>query len=188
MDDSIQMVLAETKELMEDSIGYLRNQLLKIRTGKASTDILADVKVNYYGTDTPISQVGNVSVADARMLTVAPWEKSLIPAIEKSIRESGLGLNPVSDGDLVRVPIPALNEERRVQLVKQAKGEGEQARVSIRTVRKDANEQLKKLQKDGGVSEDEVKVAEKKVQDLTDQFTKQVDDLLKDKEGQIMTV
>lgn len=175
---------------MDSSIEYLKNQLLKIRTGKATTDILNDVKVSYYGADTPLSQVGNVSVADARMLTVTPWEKSLIGPIEKAIRDAGLGLNPVADGDMVRIPIPALNEERRKQLVKQAKGEGENSRISIRTVRKESNEKLKKLQKDkeAGVSEDEVKTAEKKVQDLTNQFTGQVDNILKDKEEQIMTV
>ncbi|MCI4669334.1 MAG: ribosome recycling factor [Bacteroidia bacterium] len=172
---------------MEGALEFINSQLLKIRTGKANPAMLSDVRVDYYGSPTPINQVGNVSVADARMLTVTPWEKSLIPAIEKAIRDANLGLNPTSDGDLVRIPIPALNEERRKQLVRQAKDEGENAKTSIRSIRQKANAQLKKMQKEG-FSEDEVKTAEKKIQDLTNNFVNKIEDKIKEKEAQIMTV
>lgn len=187
MDENIQLVLEDTDENMKAALDFLTNQLQKIRTGKASPEMLDDVVVDYYGTPTPIKQVGNVSAADARMLTVTPWEKNMIPAIDRAIREAGLGLNPASDSDLVRVPIPALNEERRKQLVKQAKDEAETARVSLRSVRKHANDELKKL-KNEGVSEDDVKEGEKRVQELTKKYTEQVDQIIKDKEQQIMTV
>lgn len=185
--EDIDDILTNAEIEMDGVLDFFASQLLKIRTGKANPAMLSDVLVDYYGTPTPINQVGNVGLADARMLTVTPWEKSMIPKIEKAIRDANLGLNPSSDGDLVRVPVPALNEERRKQLVRQAKDEGENAKTSVRTIRKKANDNLKKLQKEG-VSEDNVKAAEKKVQDLTNQFSTKIDNKIKEKEGQIMTV
>lgn len=187
MDERIQPVLDETEMMMDEAIEFLDNQLAKVRAGKASPEMLDDVLVDYYGTPTPINQVGNVAAPDPRLLTVTPWEKNMIPVIDKAIRESNLGLNPTSDSDMVRVPIPSLNEERRKQLVKQAKDEAEQARVSLRSIRQKAMNELKKLQKEG-VAEDEVKQAESKVQELTTEHNKQVEDRIKDKEKQIMTV
>jgi ribosome recycling factor len=187
MDERIQELLDEAEMKMDDAISFLENQLTKVRAGKASPEMLDDVLVDYYGTPTPINQVGNVSAPDPRLLTVTPWEKNMIPAIDRAIRESNLGLNPTSDSDMVRVPIPSLNEERRVKLVKQAKDEAEQARISLRTVRRDVIASLKKLQKDG-IAEDEVKASEAKVQELTDASNKKAEAMIKDKEKQIMTV
>ncbi len=187
MDESTQMVLSEAEIQMSSAMDFLSNQMLKIRTGKASPEMLQDVLVDYYGSPTPLPQVGTVSAADARMLTVTPWEKSMIPVIDKAIRESGLGLNPSSDSDMVRVPIPALNEERRRELVKRAKSEAEQAKISLRSIRKSAFDDLKELKNDG-VSEDEIKEAEKKVQDIINKYNGKVDQVIKDKEAQIMTV
>jgi ribosome recycling factor len=187
MDERIQPILDETELKMDQAIEFLEHQLAKIRAGKASPEMLDDVLVDYYGSPTPLNQVGNVSAPDPRLLTVTPWEKNMIPAIDKAIRESNLGLNPTSDSDMVRVPIPSLNEERRKQLVKQAKDEAEQARISLRTVRKDSMAELKKQQKDG-VPEDDVKAGEQKIQDMINGYNKQVDDMMKDKEKVIMTV
>lgn len=177
----------QTEASMEKTISHLQSALLKIRAGKASPNMVDSVTVDYYGSQTPLSQVSNVSVADARTLTITPWEKNMIPVIEKAVRDANLGLNPSSDGDMVRIPIPALTEERRKDLVKQARNEGEQAKIAIRSIRKDSNDNLKQLQKDG-VSEDDVKTAEKKVQDTTNSYSDKIDSILKDKEDQIMTV
>ena len=187
MDERISEELDMVKIEMEGALEFLENQLTKIRTGKASPEMLFDVLVDYYGSPTPLNQVGTISAADARMLTVTPWEKRLIPAIDKAIRDSGLGLNPTSDSDMVRVPIPSLNEERRKSLVKQAKDEAETARISLRSMRHKVMDSLKKLQK-AGVSEDEVKVAEQEVDKITKDFTAKVEDHIKEKEKQIMTV
>ncbi|MEL7532533.1 MAG: ribosome recycling factor [Bacteroidota bacterium] len=187
MEDSVQSVIDEAEIGMEGSIEHLVSELQKIRAGKASPSMLEGVKVDYYGSIVPVSQVANVSAADARMLTVTPWEKNMIPIIEKAIRDANLGLNPGSDGDMVRVPIPALTEERRKDLVKQAKSVGENTRISIRSTRQNANNSLKKL-KDGGTSEDMVKDGENSVQDLTNKFNSKVEEILKIKEKEIMTV
>ncbi|MEL6654545.1 MAG: ribosome recycling factor [Bacteroidota bacterium] len=187
MDDSVQSVIDEAEIGMEASVEHLVTELQKVRAGKASPAMLEGVKVDYYGSIVPVSQVANVSAADARMLTVTPWEKNMIPIIEKAIRDANLGFNPGSDGDMVRVPIPALTEERRKDLVKQAKSIGENTRISIRNVRQSANSSLKKL-KDDGTSEDMVKGAESKVQNLTNRFNGKVEDILKVKEKEIMTV
>ncbi len=187
MDESVQSVIEEAEIGMEASIEHLVSELQKIRAGKASPAMLEGVKVDYYGSMVPVSQVANVSAADARMLTVTPWEKNMIPVIEKAIRDANLGLNPGSDGDMVRVPIPALTEERRKDLVKQAKSAGENTRISIRSTRQSANNSLKKL-KDSGTSEDMVKDGESSVQDLTNKFNGKVEDILKVKEKEIMTV
>ncbi|WNJ16008.1 ribosome recycling factor [Pontibacter sp. G13] len=187
MDDSIKSVIDNATLKMDAAIEHLKSALLKIRAGKASPDMLDSVRVDYYGTPTPVAQVAKVSAMDARTITVTPWEKNMIPAIEKAIRDANLGFNPGSDGEMVRVPIPSLTEDRRKTLVKQAKAEGEDTKVSIRSTRKDANNSLKQLQKDGE-SEDAIKGAETQVQDLTNSYSKKVDDMLKEKEGQIMTI
>lgn len=187
MDERISEELEMANIEMEGALEFLDNQLTKIRTGKASPEMLFDVLVDYYGSPTPLNQVGTISAPDARLLTVTPWEKSLIPTIDKAIRESGLGLNPTSDSDMVRVPIPSLNEERRKSLVKRAKDEAEQARISIRSMRQKYMSTFKRLQKDG-VSEDEVKAGEQEVEKVTKEFVAKVETRIKDKEKQIMTV
>lgn len=187
MDDSIKSVLSACEENMKKSIHHLEAELLKIRAGKASPVMVDGVMVDYYGSPTPINQVAAVSTADAKTLTIKPWEKSMIPAIERAIIEANLGFNPQNDGELIRIMIPTLTEERRKDLAKQAKSEGEESKISIRNARQDANNKLKQLQKDG-TEEDLVKVAEKNVQDLTDKYAKQVESILEVKEKEIMTV
>ena len=187
MDPLIKLVLDENEEHMQKSIEHFKIELVKIRAGKASPDMIASVTVDYYGSQTPVNQVATVTVADARTLAISPWEKHMIPIIEKAIRDANLGFNPQSDGDMVRIPIPMLTEERRQQLVKQAKAEAENAKIALRSIRKSSNDQLKQLQKDG-TSEDEVKTAEKKVQEAINEFGEKVDAIMKEKETQIMTV
>lgn len=187
MDETVEIILEEAKVAMDASLDFLAKALQAIRAGKANTSMLDGIYVDYYGSSTPLSQVANVSVADPRLLTVTPWEKNMIPVIEKAIRDANLGFNPGSDGVLVRVPIPSLTEERRKNLVKQAKDEGEHARIGIRHARQEANNALKKS-KDDGVSEDDIKLGETKVQDLTNEYNKKVEEVLKIKEEEIMTV
>jgi len=187
MDESIKPILDATEESMNNAIEHLESELLTIRAGKATPVMLDGIKVDYYGSPTPINQVAAVSAGDARTLVIKPWEKNMIPNIEKAINEANLGFNPQNDGDIIRIPIPRLTEERRRDLVKQAKAEGENTKISIRNARQDANQELKQLQKDG-VSEDIVKSAEKDVQDMTHKFTKQVDQIISPKEEDIMTV
>ena len=186
------MTIAEirttTESRMLKSIEALKTDLAKVRTGRAHTGILDHVQVEYYGSMVPITQVANVGLLDARTLSVQPWEKKLLSAIEKAIRESDLGLNPAAQGDLLRVPMPALTEERRRDLAKVVKGEGENARVSIRNLRRDANQHLKDLLKKKDVSEDEERRAQEDVQKLTDRFVTDVDRLVAEKEKEIMTV
>ncbi|VCU72301.1 Ribosome-recycling factor [Pigmentiphaga humi] len=177
---------AETK--MGKSIETLKANLSKIRTGRASAGILDHVQVDYYGSMVPLSQVANLSVIDARTLSVQPWEKKMAQVIEKAIRESDLGLNPQSMGDLIRVPMPPLTEERRRELTKVVKSEGEDAKVAVRNLRRDANEQLKRLVKDKDISEDEERRAQDDVQKLTDRFVAEIDKLVSQKEAEIMTV
>lgn len=185
--EEIQMHLDEAKELMDKSVKHVRSELVKIRAGKANASMLDGIMVEYYGTPTPLSQMSSITAPDARTLMIKPWEKSVIPDIEKAIINSDLGLNPQNDGEQVIINIPSLTEERRQSLVKQVKQEGEQGKISIRNIRKDTNDSLKQLQKEGA-SEDEVKRAEEKVQELTDQHSKQIDDILESKEKEIMTV
>ncbi|MDX3905641.1 MAG: ribosome recycling factor [Pigmentiphaga sp.] len=177
---------AETK--MGKSIETLKANLAKIRTGRAHAGILDHVQVEYYGSMVPLSQVASVSVLDARTLSVQAWEKKMAPVIEKAIRESDLGLNPQSMGELIRVPMPALTEERRRELTKVVKSEGEDAKVAVRNLRRDANEQLKRLVKDKEISEDEERRSQDDVQKLTDRFVAEVDKLVAQKEAEIMTV
>jgi len=187
MELSIKPILEEAQQSMDKSIDHFRNALVKIRAGKASTSMVDGVMVDYYGSPTPITQVANVSTSDARTIAIVPWEKSMIPVIEKAIRDANLGFNPSSDGDQVRIPIPMLTEERRKDLVKQAKAEAENTRIAIRNTRKDSNTKLKNLLKDG-VSEDAIKDGEKSVQDITNSFSNKVEEIMKEKEAQIMTV
>ena len=177
-----------TEQKMQKSIETLKADLAKVRTGRAHTGILDHVMVDYYGTPTQITQVANVTLLDARTIGVQPWEKKMLAVIEKAIRESDLGLNPATQGDVIRVPTPPLTEERRKEMVKLVKGEGEDAKVAVRNIRRDANEGLKKLLKDKAVSEDDERRAQDDVQKLTDKFVAEIDKLMVDKEKEILTV
>ena len=177
---------AETK--MAKSVEALKHELQKIRTGRAHPGILDQVHVDYYGSMVPISQVANVSLLDARTISVQPWEKGLGAKIEKAIRESDLGLNPASQGDLIRVPMPPLSEERRRDLTKVVRHTGEEAKVAVRNLRRDANEHLKRLLKDKSVAEDEERRAQDDVQKLTDRTVAEIDKLVHAKEAEIMAV
>jgi ribosome recycling factor len=181
-------VLSDAEESMKKAIESFQRDLSKVRTGRASLGMLDGVRVEYYGTMTPLNQVATLNVADARLITVKPWEKSMIPVIDKAIRASDLGINPVADSDLVRLPIPPLTQERRKELVKQIKKMSEEARVAIRNVRREANEMLKELSADGDVSEDDAAGGQKKVQELTDKHVAQVDDIAAKKEKELMEV
>ena len=173
---------------MQKSIETLKANLAKVRTGRAHTGILDHVLVDYYGTPTQISQVADVTLLDARTIGVQPWEKKMVAVIEKAIRESDLGLNPSTQGDLIRVPTPPLTEERRKEFVKLVKSEGEDAKVAVRNIRRDANEALKKMLKDKECSEDEERRAQDEVQKLTDKFVAEVDKLIAEKEKELLTV
>jgi len=173
---------------MDQSIAAFKNNLTKIRTGRAHPGLLENIQVDYYGSPTPLSQVANLTLIDARTIGVAPWEKKMVAVVEKAIRESDLGLNPANSGDLIRVPMPPLTEERRKELTKVVKGEGEEAKVAIRNVRRDANEQLKKAVKDKLISEDDERRAQDDIQKITDRFVAEVDKLIGQKEAELMTV
>ncbi|SPJ17505.1 ribosome recycling factor [Burkholderiales bacterium] len=177
-----------TEQKMLKSIDALKIDLSKVRTGRAHTGLLDHLQVEYYGAMVPISQVANIGLADARTISVQPWEKKLLPAVEKAIRESDLGLNPASQGDMLRVPMPALTEERRRELTKVIKHEGESARVAVRNLRRDANQQLKELLKKKEISEDGERRAQDEIQKLTDKFVADIDRLVGEKEKEIMTV
>jgi ribosome recycling factor len=181
-------VLKDLQASLEKGIDLFKRDLAKVRTGRANVAILDGIKVDYYGTPTPLNQVASVSVPDARLITIKPWEKTLIPEIEKSIRAAQLGLNPNSDGEIVRVPTPALTEERRRELVKVVKKMSEEAKVALRGHRRDANEMLKDFLKDKQITEDEEKAGLKKVQDATDVAVTKVDEILVKKEAEIMEV
>lgn len=187
MDLKIKASLDEAREHMEKAVLHVETELQKIRAGKASPQMLEGIQVDYYGTMTPLSQVANVNTTDARTIVVQPWEKSLIPVIEKAITDANLGLNPQNDGQLIRLNVPPLTEERRKDLVKKVKAEAEHGRISIRNIRKDINEKLKKLKNDG-VPEDELKVGEAEVQKLTDSYILKIDKHIEVKEKDIMTV
>ncbi len=181
-------ILADTEEGMTKAIDAFKRELTKVRTGRANLSLLDGVKVDYYGTPTPVNQVATLNVADARLITVKPWEKNMIPVIEKAIRASDLGLNPVADSELVRLPIPPLTQERRKELVKLIKKMTEDARVAVRAARRDANDLLKNLEKDKDVSEDESKAGQKSIQELTDRYVAQVDEIAASKETEIMEI
>lgn len=187
MEEEIELFLDEAKELMAKALEHTRKELTKIRAGKAMPSMLDGLLVEYYGAETPLNQLSSVTTPDARTLMIKPFEKSVIAEIEKAIRNSDLGFNPQNDGDVIRINVPVLTEERRGQLVKQVKQEGESGKISVRNVRKDTNNSLKDLLKDGA-SEDEIKRAEDKVQKLTDEFSGKIDTLIEQKEKELMTV
>ena len=173
---------------MHRSIETLKADLAKIRTGRAHTGLLDHIHVDYYGTSMPLSQVANVTLADPRTIGVQPWEKKMIPVVEKAIREADLGLNPATSGDMIRVPMPPLTEERRKELIKVVHKEAEGAKIAVRNVRREANEQLKKLSKDKQCSEDEERRAHDDLQKLTDRFIAEVDKVLSAKEADLMVI
>lgn len=185
---SVADVKKNAEQKMQKSIEALKTDLAKIRTGRAHTGLLDHVQVDYYGSMVPISQVANVTLVDARTIGVQPWDKKMVQAVEKAIREADLGLNPATMGDIIRVPTPALTEERRKELTKVVKGEGEDAKVAVRNLRRDANEQLKKLVKDKAISEDDERRGGDEVQKLTDKFVAEIDKLVAEKDKEIMTV
>ena len=187
MQEEVDFVLDVCKEKMEAAVKHLEKELIHIRAGKASPAMLDSVHVEYYGSNVPLNQVSNVSTPDPRTIAVQPWEKAMIPVIEKAIMGANLGFNPENNGEIIRINIPVLTEERRRDLVKQAHQEGETAKISLRGVRKEANDGLKKLQKDG-LSEDLEKDAEAEVQNMTDDYNKKVDSLVVAKEKDIMTI
>ena len=185
---SVADVKKNTDQKMQKSIETLKNDLAKVRTGRAHVGMLDHVQVDYYGTPTHINQVANVTLLDARTIGVQPWEKKMIATVEKAIRGSDLGLNPSTQGDVIRVPTPALTEERRKEMVKLVKNEAEDAKIAIRNIRRDANEGLKKLLKDKAISEDDERRAQDDVQKLTDKFVAEVDKLVAEKEKEVLTV
>ena len=184
----MQQQIKDAKGRMDKTIETLRSELAKVRTGKATTVLLDSIRVDYYGNMVPLNQVGNVSVLDAHTLSITPWEKQMVQIIDKAILEANLGLNPISDGTNLKIPIPPLNEERRKELVKLVKKFGEESKVAIRNIRRDANDHLKKEQKDKKITEDQLRDAEIETQKLTDEHIKLVDDILKHKEKEIMEV
>jgi|TARA_B110000285_G_C15101024_1_gene605019 ribosome recycling factor len=187
MNEELNMIFDMAKESMLESISHLNKELLKIRAGKATPAMLGGVRVDYYGSSTPLGQVANVNTPDARTLTVQPWEKSMLQEIEKAIVNANLGLNPQNNGDVIIINVPALTEERRRDLLKQAKAVGEHAKVGIRNSRKEANSEIKNLQKEG-LPEDNSKDAEAEIQKITNMYNTKIDSVLDEKEIDIMTV
>jgi ribosome recycling factor len=185
---SLEDIKKTSQTKMDQSIAAFKNNLTKIRTGRANPAILDTVQVDYYGSTVPLSQVANVSLIDSRTISVQPWEKSMAAKIEKAIRESDLGLNPASMGDLIRVPMPSMSEERRREMTKLVRTEGENAKIAVRNLRRDANESVKKLVKDKLASEDEQKRSEAEVQKVTDKHIAEIDQLVAGKEQEIMAV
>jgi ribosome recycling factor len=185
---AIKPMMEDAKTRMHASVETVRRELSQMRTGRASLAMIDGIRVDYYGTPTPLNQVGNLSVPDATLITIQPWESSLLGAIEKAIRTSDLDLNPQNDGKVIRIPVPQLNEERRKLLVKNAHKHAEEGRVAIRNVRRDVNDHLKKLMKDHQISEDDEKAAIADVQKLTDHSIEQINELLKKKEAEILAV
>ncbi|HHG84614.1 MAG TPA: ribosome recycling factor [Bacteroidetes bacterium] len=187
MDENVAFLLESAEEAMDKSVEHLDRELLKIRAGRANPVMLEGVMVDYFGSMTPLNQLATVSSEDARTLLVRPFDRKELPKVERAIIEANLGFNPQNDGNNIRIPIPMLTEERRKQLTRQAREEGEKAKISIRNVRRDHNSELKKL-KDEGVSEDQIKDGEGEIQSLTNKFSTRVDGILKKKEDEIMTV
>lgn len=181
-------IFKHAKELMSKSLASLQGELAGIRTGKANPGLLDNIKVMYYGQTVPLKQVANIAVPEARLITIQPWEKTLVPEIEKAIRASDLGLNPQSDGVLIRLPIPPLTEERRKDLVKVVKRYAEECRVAVRNIRRDANEEYKKQEKSHDLSEDNMHDMQSEVQKLTDDFIKNIDEVIAAKEKEIMEI
>ena len=187
MSEEVLLYIDDAKDKMSKAISHLENELVKIRAGKANPSMLHGVVVDYYGSKTPLAQVSNINTTDARTLVVQPWEKTMIDPIEKAIFAANLGLTPINNGEMIRINVPALTEERRHSLVKNVKHEGENAKVSIRNARRESLEEIKKLQKEG-IPEDEIKRAEEDMQKMTDNYSKKVDEVLHRKETEIMIV
>ncbi len=187
MEEEVQLYLEDAKEKMEKAIKHLKDELVRVRAGKASPTVLDGIYIDYYGVKTPLNQVSNISTPDAKTIAVHPWEKTMIGPIEKAIMAANIGLNPANNGEIIRINIPPLTEERRKSLVKQIKGMGENTKVSIRNTRRETNEELKKLQKEG-LSEDLEKDAENEVQEFINEFSRIIDELIEAKEKDIMTV
>lgn len=187
MEEDVQLILDIVEEKMEKAIHYLQDELSKLRAGKASPHMLDGLTVDYYGAKTPLNQVSSINTPDPRSIIVQPWEKNMLEPVEKAILHANLGFNPVNNGEFLRIVVPALTEERRRILVKQVRAEGENARVSLRNARREAKDEFKKMQKEG-LPEDDVKRAEQQVQDLTDSYTKKIDEILQKKEEDIMTI
>jgi len=179
-------ITADAEEGMKKAVDSFKRDLQKIRTGRANTSMLDGIKVDYYGTPTPVNQVATVQVVDARLITVKPWEKNMVAVIDKAIRASDLGINPVADSDLVRLPIPPLTQERRKELAKSVGKQTEEARVAVRSARRDAMDMIKDAEKEKSITEDERKKGETKVQELTDKYIAQVEEIAKAKEKEIM--
>lgn len=187
MQEEVQLVYEMTKEKMDKALEHLDTELNRIRAGKANIHILDGIMVDYYGTMTPLNQVSNISTPDAKTIAIQPWEKKMIDPIEKAIQQANIGINPINNGELIRLIIPPLTEERREALVKQVKNEGENARVSIRNSRREANEEYKQMQKQG-LAEDDAKRAEENIQELTNEYTEKIDKIVEAKEEDIMTI
>jgi ribosome recycling factor len=181
-------ILKDQHARIQKTLEHFRQELMSVRTGRASLHLLDGVKVDYYGTPTPLNQVATLAVSDARLITVKPWEKNLIPAIDKAIRDANIGLNPMTDKDLVRVPVPPLTEERRREIVKTVKHKGEEQKLAIRNERRDAKELLAEAEKDGDLSADDAKKALEKVQKETDEGVKKIDEMVAAKEKEVMQV
>lgn len=181
-------IYTNTEHHMQRTIATLKENFMKIRTGRAHTGLLEHIEVDYYGSPTPITQVAQLGLADARTITVQPWEKKMVAVVEKAIRNSDLGLNPATSGEIIRVPMPPLTEERRKDLTKVVRSEGEDGKVAIRNLRRDANNKVSKLVKDKEISEDDEKRANTEIQKLTDKYIGEVDKLVAEKEKEIMTV
>ncbi len=187
MTDDLSLIIDDGKDSMTKAINHLETELVKIRAGKASPAMLNGIVVDYYGNPTPIDQVGNISAMDARTISIQPWEKNMLQPIERAIIAANIGINPQNDGNIIRLFLPPLTEERRKEMVKRCNGEGEQAKVAVRSVRRDGIEHIKKLQKDG-LSEDQAKDAETEIQEMTDKFISLVEKHLEAKEKEIMSV
>jgi ribosome recycling factor len=185
---SLEEIYKDAGHKMDVSLEHVRNEFAHVRTGRATTALLDGIKVDYYGTPTPLNQIAGVSVPDPQTVSIQPWEKSMIGPIEKAIMEADLGFNPQNDGTFIRIPIPKLSEERRIELVKLLKKLAEEGRIAVRNVRRDANDHIKRFTKDNHVSEDEEHEYMDKIQKMTDKHIEKIDEMLKDKEKEVMTV
>ena len=181
-------IYEQTKENMQKSIDALKRDFATLRTGKVTTGIVDNIKVDYYGTMTALNQVGNIIATDATTISITPWEKTLLPVIEKAIQEANIGVNPNNDGDFIKLFFPPMTSEQRQEIVKQAKGMVENAKISVRNVRKDGNDQIKKLEKDKEISEDESKKSQEQIQKITDEYVAKIDEVFKNKEADILKV
>lgn len=184
----LEEIVSDAEDRMKKSIANLRLELSKLRTGRASTVLLDQIRVDYYGTSSPLNQVSTVTVSDPRTISISPWDKSMIPVIEKAIMESDLGLNPMSASETIRVPIPSLTEERRMEITKIAKSEGENCKVAIRNIRRSCNSDFRQWLKEKEITEDDERLGQNQVQVLTDRFVASVDEIVAEKEKEIMTV